>query len=1551
MIYDSIDLLGNTKISNMTVDSGSSFPSNPSAGEIFFKTDDAQLFMYQGTEWVQITGEIAASTPKIASVVITDSSYNGIDDTAVDTAGGYVQILGSGFTEGASVLIGQTVINAQNVTYISSSELRAVIPARSAGTYSMYVVNIDGSVGVRINAITYSPFPAWSTSSSLSAGEEVNIQLSASENATYALAAGSTLPEGITLSASGLLSGTIQNHVVGTVYNFSVVATDAENQDVTRAFSINIIVGDPYFKSNVLLINTNDTAFTVDASPNAFELAVNGDVKANKFNPFTPGYYSAYFDGTGDFLTAPSSAAFGFGTGDFTVEFWAYRQSSTRQDWVDISNASPASRLLVYYTSSTVQVFANPPNSSIITGSNISDSVWTHIAVTRQSGSIRLFINGQQSGSTYTTSLNLGSTCSVTIGKDSSGTTHITGSISNLRIVKGTALYTDSFTPPTEPLTAVSGTSLLACQSARFIDNSANNFTITRNGDTLVASSHPFTLPSEYSELGSAYFDGNGDFLNTASSNAFTFGTNPFTIEAWVNPSVRAASVAQWIFSNLTTTSGNSQVGFIIMASGTLRLTTWSTLIVDSSSVTVPLNQWSHAAVTFDGTTYRLFINGINSGSSTTTFNLNLDGAGYISGAVPGGLSPFTGFISNLRVVKGTALYTSNFTPSSAPLTAVANTQLLALQNNKPATNNEFLDESPNNFPITRVGNTTQASFSPFGEDWSVYFDGTGDYLSFASNPAFAMGTGNFTVEGWVNYANRTNSGIFQISSTLFAGVTGLGLGLDAGLRWVLYHGANSQTAAATGASAGTWHHFAVVRNSGVTRVYIDGAATSINVSDTTNYTVSTLGIGGIYSGSFLLNGYISNFRIVKGTALYTSNFTPPSGKLRAVPGTVLLTCQSNRFVDNASNFTITPSGDARVTRFSPFTLGTLDTAPTSYSAYFDGSGDYLNLSGSEALAFGTGDFTVEFWLNIPFWNRGALIDFRPAGTNGSYFSVWMDGAGASLATLYVNSSNIIYSSQALPTNRWVHVAVTRQSGSTVLFIDGVQSGSTWADSTNYIVGAGRPTIGASGFGVNDGNIIGFISNLRIVKGTALYTNNFTPPTEPLTAVSGTSLLTCQDSTFRDNSSNNFTLTANGNVVPSTVNPFGGITAGNSQQYTPSVFGGSVYFDGSGDALTSTSQATIATGPFTIEAWVLPTTSGTWRSIVTNQSWQTGQNAGWISGLSNSNQIYLAASIGTRSTFPIIITSSTPVVAGSWQHVAVTRDANNVIRMFINGVSAATPVTYSASLNQSSSGTPSISIGSRVTDGNISELFTGYISNVRVIAGNALYTSSFIPPTQPVTPVQGTQLLVNGTNSALFDATSRNAIETVGNAKVSTKTAQWGTNTSLYFDGTGDSIKVINLDTVTLDTSNFTIEFWVYFNNVTTQQTIISKGWPEQAYASYLILLENQILKVYLGTAGTSWDIANARAIGTMTAQTWTHVALTRDGSTFKAFVNGQINSSFTFTSIGRLLNNNPRPLYIGGISSGAHSLNGYLQDVRITKETARYTASFALPEAKFGIK
>jgi hypothetical protein len=116
------------------------------------------------------------------------------------------------------------------------------------------------------------------------------------------------------------------------------------------------------------------------------------------------------------------------------------------------------------------------------------------------------------------------------IGRAQTWSVDFLGYVSNVRVVKGTALYTSSFTPSTTPLTAVSGTSLLTCQSNSFKDNSTNNFTITRNGDTKVTNTNPFQINSGQSY----YFDGSGDSLYAVSSPNFTFGTGDFTIEFWL---------------------------------------------------------------------------------------------------------------------------------------------------------------------------------------------------------------------------------------------------------------------------------------------------------------------------------------------------------------------------------------------------------------------------------------------------------------------------------------------------------------------------------------------------------------------------------------------------------------------------------------------------------------------------------------------------------------------------------------------------------------------------------------------------------------------------------------------------------------------------------------------------------------------------------------------------------------------------------------------------------------------------------------------------------
>jgi hypothetical protein len=171
-------------------------------------------------------GALGGGGPKISSIIVTDSSYNNLDDTAVALGGGYIKLIGEDFATGCQVLIGLTPVTS--VTFVSDTEVRAQVPATAAGTYIVYLVNSDGGTAIRVNAITFSSTPTWVTGSSLIGvvNSAISIQLSASLAATYSLQAGSSLPSGVSLSSSGLISGTVTGVSSETVYNFTVLATD-----------------------------------------------------------------------------------------------------------------------------------------------------------------------------------------------------------------------------------------------------------------------------------------------------------------------------------------------------------------------------------------------------------------------------------------------------------------------------------------------------------------------------------------------------------------------------------------------------------------------------------------------------------------------------------------------------------------------------------------------------------------------------------------------------------------------------------------------------------------------------------------------------------------------------------------------------------------------------------------------------------------------------------------------------------------------------------------------------------------------------------------------------------------------------------------------------------------------------------------------------------------------------------------------------------------------------------------------------------------------------
>jgi hypothetical protein len=198
----------------------------------------------------------------------------------------------------------------------------------------------------------------------------------------------------------------------------------------------------------------------------------------------------------------------------------------------------------------------------------------------------------------------------------------------------------------------------------------------------------------------------------------------------------------------------------------------------------------------------------------------------------------------------------------------------------------------------------------------------------------------------------------------------------------------------------------------------------------------------------------------------------------------------AGRFIDNSrNNFAITSSGDAKLST-SQYKFG-------GASVLFDGNGDYLNLQNNALFAFNTGDFTVEFWMNSVSFadvsNIKIIFDCRPLSTDGLYPCIYFFNGQI---RYFVNSVDRI-TGTTLNTGQWYHVALTRSGSSTKLFVNGIQVGSTYTDTNNYLCGDNRPIIGTRGHTPGENNYNGYLDEFRITKGVARYTSNFTPRNSP----------------------------------------------------------------------------------------------------------------------------------------------------------------------------------------------------------------------------------------------------------------------------------------------------------------------------------------------------------------------------------------------------------------------------------------------------------------------
>ena len=384
----------------------------------------------------------------------------------------------------------------------------------------------------------------------------------------------------------------------------------------------------------------------------------------------------------------------------------------------------------------------------------------------------------------------------------------------------------------------------------------SNNGTLT-NGP--VFTQEPKLEP--FGGAGSVSFDGSDDYLecsNTVWSDLAGVNTS-FTIEAWIYPTNVSSQAGEII--GITNSGSTSSVSFRILPTYALRFGNWGSGYTSavSSSNAVTQNAWNHVVASKDGSTLRLFVNGNQVASVTVTdgtlptFSRNTQ----IGGRSEDNATKFIGYISNLRVVNGTALYTSNFTPPRKKLEVTSDTILLTCQKGP------IRDRSSSAHAITIAGDAKSISGASYFE-----FDGTNHYADLPDSNDFAVGTsGDITIEAWINSDDWSGDGGYVC---LYQCGDGTGLSIMFALgRLRLQNYGTEFSLGSTTLSTGQWYNIVAVRKDGILTGYVNGSVENAAVSNTVDFSQNGPRIGqwkGLTGYHF--DGKISNFKIYKNKGL-----------------------------------------------------------------------------------------------------------------------------------------------------------------------------------------------------------------------------------------------------------------------------------------------------------------------------------------------------------------------------------------------------------------------------------------------------------------------------------------------------------------------------------------------------------------------------------------------------------------------------------------------------------------------------------------------------------
>ena len=376
----------------------------------------------------------------------------------------------------------------------------------------------------------------------------------------------------------------------------------------------------------------------------------------------------------------------------------------------------------------------------------------------------------------------------------------------------------------------------------------------------------------------SALFDGSNDQLNVEASGQLDFGANDdWTFELWFNTTTVTGGWAISDYNNNNSATGDpgGQIYFSASSGAGLHWYQNSARLAEIPKEEILPNHWHHVAFVKDGTnnTISSFLDGVHrktdtlddsSGSTANGLNIGQQGGGTF----------FSGYMQDFRVYKGIKKYTGNFTPASS--------------------NPEIRLDTPSGVAVK--SNLKKIT------DGSVSFDNTNDTLDAGSSSDFELSS-DHTVEAWI-YPESTNAESIAAYYYYTDGAAERGwfFAIQTSTQKIRFGNAGTGTVVTSTNKVplNAWTHVAAVTTSGTTQIYIDGKADGSAASvGTPTYSDARLTVGSLVYASAAtgygnyFDGFISNVRIVKGTAVYSGNFTPPTRALTNITNTKLLCCQS----------------------------------------------------------------------------------------------------------------------------------------------------------------------------------------------------------------------------------------------------------------------------------------------------------------------------------------------------------------------------------------------------------------------------------------------------------------------------------------------------------------------------------------------------------------------------------------------------------------------------------------------------------------------------------